>query len=76
MHYSVLIFLSMDFLVEFVAGKRKKKRNEFFLSLQILETISLHFKCYQMRMEWGRGTGEPPWKDFIEEIELRGMDGL
>ena len=19
---------------------------------------------------------EPPWKDFIEEIELRGMDGL
>lgn len=32
-----------------------------------------------IRWEWSRAGGqrrEPPWKDFIEEIELRGMDGL
>lgn len=48
-----------------------------FLALKFWELLV--YILIAIRWEWSRAGGqrrEPPWKDFIEEIELRGMDGL
>ena len=55
MHHSVFIFLSMDELVEFVAGRRKKRAS---LVAQPIKNLPANAGGAGSVPEWGRSPGE------------------